>query len=91
SEGRFRDLYVHGFDAPEGYAIEKGGRMYYAFFSEEPGESWEGTLELRGLRPGPHLVKDYVSGSRLGTVAGPSGTLRARFDGYLLLVASAEG
>ena len=33
SKGTFRNLYVYGYDAPEGYAIEKDGKMYYAFFA----------------------------------------------------------
>ena len=33
SKGTFRDLYVYGYDIPEGYAIEKDGKMYYAFFA----------------------------------------------------------
>ena len=30
SKGTFRNLYVYGYDTPEGYAIEKDGKMYYA-------------------------------------------------------------
>ncbi len=33
SKGEFRDLYVTGYDTPEGYAIAKDGKMYYAFFT----------------------------------------------------------
>ncbi len=32
SKGEFRDLYVTGYDNPEGYAIAKDGKMYYGFF-----------------------------------------------------------
>ena len=35
SKGEFRDLYVYGYDVPEAYAIEKDGKMYYAFFAEK--------------------------------------------------------
>jgi alpha-galactosidase len=35
SKGNFLDLYVYGYDEPEGYAIEKDGNMFYAFY---PGE-----------------------------------------------------
>ncbi len=38
-----------GYDTPEGYAIAKDSKMYYAFFAGEK-QSWEGTLELRGIR-----------------------------------------
>jgi hypothetical protein len=33
SSGTFLDLYTVGFDVPEGYAILKDQRMYYAFFT----------------------------------------------------------
>jgi alpha-galactosidase len=49
--GTFRNLYVYGYDSPEGYAIEKDGRMYHAFFDETPTGRTE-RLELRGLVPG---------------------------------------
>jgi len=32
SKGSFLDLYVYGYDVPEGYAIEKDGNMFYAFY-----------------------------------------------------------
>ncbi len=35
SKGDFRDLYVYGYDVPEAYAIEKDGKMYYAFFASQ--------------------------------------------------------
>jgi len=35
SKGNFLDLYVYGYDSPEGYAIEKDGNFYYAFYSPE--------------------------------------------------------
>jgi alpha-galactosidase len=89
SQGTFRNLYVHGFDRPEGYCIEKDGQLYYAFFTADPGEVFDGALELRGLGPRRYRVDDYGRGRRLGVVAGPRGRLNARFKGYLLLVASA--
>jgi alpha-galactosidase len=91
SEGTFRNLYLHGVDTPEGYCVEKDGRMYYAFFTSEPTEVFDGPLELRGLEPGRHRVQDYVSERPLGVVEGPRGRLRARFKGYLLLAATPEG
>ena len=58
SKGEFRDLYVTGYDVPEAYAIEKDGKMYYAFFA--PSSSpWKGEVELRGLKPGKYRVSDY--------------------------------
>ena len=60
SKGNFLDLYVYGYDVPEGYAIEKDGNMFYAFYApvapaqgKHPASnipaSWNGELELRGL------------------------------------------
>ena len=53
ARGTFLNLYVHGYDVPEGYAIAKDGRMHYAFFAPDPAVPWKGRIELRGLRPGP--------------------------------------
>ncbi|PYV99539.1 MAG: hypothetical protein DMG89_07580 [Acidobacteria bacterium] len=94
SKGTFRDLYVIGYDHPEGYAIEKDGSMYYAFFispkeatGNNPAERWTGDLELRGLGAGQYHVTDYVNGKDYGTVAGPTGKLHPEFVDNLLLQA----
>jgi len=90
SKGEFRDLYVYGYDAPEGYAIEKDGKMYYAFFSEKP---FSGEVELRGLKPGSYHVLDYTDGKDLGTVqaeAGKSPRIKAEFPEHLLLEVSGK-
>jgi alpha-galactosidase len=95
SRGTFRDLYVYGYDFPEGYAIEKDGAMYYAFFAPEPAHKpgtrsalvaqWSGEIELRGLAPGNYRVTDYVNGKDLGTVTAPDAKLNATFADHLLL------
>jgi alpha-galactosidase len=85
SKGEFRDLYVTGYDNPEGYAIAKDGEMYFAFFTPA---NWKGEIELRGLKPGKYAVKDYSEGKDLGTVdAADNGTARlaADFKDHLLL------
>jgi alpha-galactosidase len=94
SKGIFRNLYVIGYDNPEGYAIEKDGNMYYAFFTsakdamgKKPVERWAGDLELRGLGTGQYHVTDYVNGKEYGTIAGPTGKLHAEFIDNLLLQA----
>ena len=46
SKGTFLNLYTYGYDTPEAYAIEKDGKMYYAFFAPT---TWKGEVELRGL------------------------------------------
>jgi alpha-galactosidase len=91
SKGTFRDLYVYGYDVPEGYAIEKDGKMYYAFFTPDPAKAWQGDLELRGLDAGSYNVVDYSDGKNLGTVqAGSDKTakLKANFKDHLLLEVS---
>ena len=88
SKGVFRNLYVYGYDTPEGYAIEKAGKMYYAFFA--PG-TWTGEVELRGLKPGTYHVLEYVDGRDLGTVqAGSDGVakLNTEFKEHLLVEVS---
>ncbi len=68
SRGQFRNLYTYGYDVPEGYAIEKNGKMYYAFFTPDGEKKWKGEIELRGLTPGKYHVSDYVNNKDLGTV-----------------------
>ena len=90
SKGEFRDLYVTGYDTPEGYAIAKDGKMYYAFFTSA---NWKGEIELRGLKPGKYRVSDYSEGKDLGTVdAAANGVakLMAEFKDHLLLEVSRD-
>ena len=98
SKGNFLDLYVYGYDAPEGYAIEKDGNMYYAFYAaekhgktakekSEPGE-WKGPIELRGLQAKAYKVVDYVNYKDYGTVQGPTASMNVDFNGSLLLQAT---
>jgi alpha-galactosidase len=91
SKGEFRDLYVTGYDEPEGYAIAKDGKMYYAFFA--PTVGWKGEVELRGLKPGRYRVSDYSEAKELGTVdAAVTGVakLAAEFKDHLLLEVSSQ-
>ncbi|MGH9761021.1 MAG: hypothetical protein ACREAC_09275, partial [Blastocatellia bacterium] len=98
SRGTFRDLYVYGYDIPEGYAIEKDGAMYYAFFTPASAEganasqrrTWSGEIDLRGLGPGKYHVVDYVNGKDFGMVSGPDAHLTASFTDHLLLEASKQ-
>jgi alpha-galactosidase len=87
SKGTFRNLYVFGYDAPEGYAIDKDGRMYYAFFAPSPAP-WRGEIELRGLEPGSYHVTNYAEGKDLGTVKATAEApprLKTEFHDHLLL------
>ena len=90
SKGTFRNLYVYGYDVPEGYAIEKDGKMYYAFFAPSA-STWKGEVELRGLKEGTYRVADYADGRDLGSVeasAGKAPKLKAEFNDHLLLEVS---
>ncbi len=92
SKGEFLDLYVYGYDVPEGYAIEKDGKMYYAFFADA-GKPFAGEIELRGLKPGSYHVVDYVDGKDFGMVqatAGAAPKLKAEFKEHLLLEVSGK-
>ncbi len=96
SKGNFLDLYVYGFDAPEAYAIEKGGHVYYAFYaptSPAPkataaSSKWSGQVELRGLAAKNYHISDYVHGKDYGVVSGPTAKLNVDFVDYLLLEAT---
>jgi alpha-galactosidase len=90
SKGEFKDLYVTGYDTPEGYAIAKDGKMYYAFFASS---GWKGEVELRGLKPGNYRVRDYSEAKDLGAVnAAANGVakLPADFNDHLLLEVSSQ-
>ena len=87
SKGTFRNLYVYGYDVPEGYAIEKDGKTYYAFFAPTAAP-WNGEVELRGLKPGTYHVVDYDENRDLGTVEATTDKvphLRTAFQEHLLL------
>jgi alpha-galactosidase len=92
SKGTFLDLYTYGYDFPEAYAIEKDGKMYYAFFADEE-KPWQGEVELRGLTPGSYHIKDYTEGTNLGTVQASAGQvpkLKTEFKQHLLLEVSPQ-
>ena len=85
--GRYRgELYDMGFDKPEAHAIEKDGRLYYAFYAKE----WNGPIELRGLK-GPCTVHDYVDGRDLGTVSPAQPRITVSFRRALLIEAVPTG
>ncbi|MBU1383841.1 MAG: alpha-galactosidase [Alphaproteobacteria bacterium] len=77
------ELYDIGFDKPEAHAIEKDGRLYYAFYAPQ----WDGPVELRGLGAGGYRLTDYVNGVDLGAVTGPTARIPARFEQSLLIEA----
>jgi alpha-galactosidase len=88
SKGDFINLYITGYDVPEGYVIEKDGKMYYAFFAPEATALWKGVIELRGLATGKYRVFDYESGKDLGMIEAPNAKLATEFSHHLLLEVS---
>ncbi len=88
SRGTFLNLYVTGYDLPEGYAIEKDEKMYYAFFAPDPQTPWKAQVELRGLGQGAFRVFDYENARDLGTIDGQNHRLTAEFTHHLLLEVS---
>jgi hypothetical protein len=92
SKGEFKDLYIHGKDMPEGHAVAKDGKMYYAFFAPSAA-GWKGEVELRGLKLGRYRVTDGGERKSLGSVeAAANGTARmaADFKAHLLLEVSPQ-
>jgi len=83
---------------PEGYAIEKDGNIYYAFYAPEKTSqenasratpvNWDGEIELRGLSNKQYRVLDYVNGKDYGTLSGPTARLHVAFQNHLLLEAA---
>jgi alpha-galactosidase len=88
SRGDFLDLYTYGYDVPEGYAIAKEGRMYYAFYAPENSPTWSGEVELRGLRPGRYQITDYENGKQLGELDSQNPKLKVSLHEHLLLEVS---
>ncbi len=85
--GTYRgELYDLGFDKPETHAVEKDGRMHYAFYAK----TWKGSVELRGLK-GPSTVRDYVNDRVLGTVSPASPRIDVAFEHALLIEALPVG
>jgi alpha-galactosidase len=78
------ELYDIGFDKPEGHVVEKGGKLYFAFFAPR----WDGPVEIRGLGDGRWRLRDYVDGKDFGVVEGGRNRLTLRFEHALLLEAS---
>ena len=90
SKGTFLDLYTIGYDSPEGYAIAKDGKMYYAFFPDNGATTWKGTLDLRGLEPGKYRVFDYLNEKSLGEIDAAHPELAASFEDQLFLEVTKE-
>ena len=90
AEGECLNLYDVAYDVPEGHVIRKDGRLYYAFYTPKAGETFEGTIELRGLEERAYRLTDYVNGRDLGIVEGPVAALDVAFECSLLVQAAPE-
>ena len=89
AEGEYLNLYDIRWETPEGHVIRKEDKLFYGFFTETPGESFAGTVHLRGLDKARHYeVKDYVANRGLGEVSGPVADIPVKFQDGLLLVAT---
>ena len=53
SRGKFHNLYTYGYDLPEGYAIDKDNRMYYAFYAPDKQKPvvWSNRVARTEARP----------------------------------------
>lgn len=87
AEGEYLNLYDLRWENPEGHVIRKGEKFYYGFFTQEPGKSFSGKIQLRGLAPRRYQVTDYAAGRVLAEVAGAEEELSVSFKDSLLLVA----
>ncbi|MEJ2635600.1 MAG: hypothetical protein P8184_09940 [Calditrichia bacterium] len=81
SRGEYLNLYDIAYDKPETHVVQKGDTLYYAFYAD----SWNGEIELRGLKNRDYQVYDYVNQRNLGTVSGPSAGISPRFKDSLLI------
>lgn len=85
STGEYLNLYDIAYDKPEAHVLEKGGKMYYAFYADE----WDGEeIELRGLENRTYTVCEYTSDDkRTYTVEGSDPVIRPVFKrNYLIEV-----
>lgn len=83
-KGSYRgELYDIGFDKPEAHAVERAGRMYYAFYAPR----WQGPVTLRGLSAGRYRVRDYFNDRELGEVTAAGGPLPLDFEHFQVLEA----
>ena len=80
-EGNYLNLYDVVYDKPESHVIQKGDKLYYAFYAGQ----WQGPIELRGLGQQNYKVYDYDNQVDLGTVTGPVATFSPTFKEHLLI------
>ncbi|MEV4539232.1 glycoside hydrolase family 36 protein [Asanoa sp. NPDC049518] len=82
--GEYRgELYDIGFDKPETHVVSKDRALHYAFYAD----SFDGTVELRGLGKGRYRLTDPFNGVSLGTVDARHNTVKVTFEKFQLIVA----
>jgi len=85
STGQYRgELYDIGFDKPEAHAVEKNGKLYYAFYAP----TWDGEIELRGLTRKRYRLRDYFNDVALGEATPAKARIPAKFERFLLIEAT---
>jgi alpha-galactosidase len=84
SKDEYLNLYDVAFDKPETHVIQKGDTLFYAFYAD----SWNGEIELRGLKNTKYKLFDYVNQRDLGPVSGSSAKFSPQFEDYLLVECS---
>lgn len=87
-KGEYRgELYDIGFDRPEAHAIEKDGKLFYAFYAD----SFDGQVELRGLETNiKYELVNYETGKQVGNVKGSDASLETSFSDHLMIVAKPQ-
>ncbi len=83
SKGKYLNLYDIRFDFPETHAIEKDGKMYYAFYADK----WNGDITLKGLdSQKEYTVCEYTSeDKREYRIKGNNPVINTSFEGSYLI------
>ena len=83
ARGEYLNLYTWGFDCPETHVIRQNNALYYAFYAD----TFDGTVELRGLEPGKtYTAVEYTADEpRTFTVNGSSPDIAVPFERNYLI------
>lgn len=83
SKGNYLNLYDIRFDFPETHAIEKDGKMYYAFYADK----WNGQITLKGLDSNKeYTVCEYTSDDKKEyKISGSNPVIDTSFEGSYLI------
>ena len=83
ARGEYLNLYTWGYDYPEAHVIRQNGALYYAFYAD----TFEGTLELRGLdKDKQYTAVEYTADTpREFIVDGANPQIEAKFEKNYLI------